>query len=68
LSRARIWPLIKFDEHKVIPGACWKKAEGEDDALRKWAIAVDEGAVERIDTVVVPSSVFYTKEPTSSSQ
>ena len=65
LSRACIWPLIKFDKHKVIPGTCWEKAKGEDNALRKWAIAVDEGAVECIDTVVVSLSVFYTKEPTS---
>jgi hypothetical protein len=46
--RARIWPLIKFTEENIIPGASWKKAESEDDAFSKWALAVEQGVTDRI--------------------
>jgi hypothetical protein len=46
--RARIWPLIKFDKKAVIPGAFWRKAQGENDALGIWASAYKKGAVNRI--------------------
>jgi hypothetical protein len=48
LSRARIWPLIKFSDDAIIPGAYWKKAEGEADALEKWAAAVKGGSAVRL--------------------
>jgi hypothetical protein len=46
--RARIWPLIKFPDDAIIPGAYWKKADGEADALGMWAAAVKKGQVVRI--------------------
>jgi len=46
--RARIWPLIKYTEDEIIPGAHWKKAEGESDAMDKWMAAVDEGITDRL--------------------
>jgi hypothetical protein len=32
----------------IIPGAYWKKAEGEQDGLKKWVSAVEEGIVDCI--------------------
>jgi hypothetical protein len=46
--RARIWPLIKSPEENIIPGAYWKKAEGEDDAFSKWSLAVEQGLTDRL--------------------
>jgi hypothetical protein len=46
--RARIWPLIKIDRNTVIQGAAWKKAQGETDALRIWASAVENSTAGRI--------------------
>ena len=46
--RARISPLVKLSKGKVISGAHWGKAEGQEDALKKWDAAVEEGIVERI--------------------
>jgi hypothetical protein len=47
--RGRIWPLIKYSNNKlVIPGASWMKAENEDDAVRKWDLAAEQGATKRI--------------------
>jgi hypothetical protein len=48
LLRARIWPLIKFTEENIIPGASWKKVGSEEDTLNKWALAVEEGVVNHI--------------------
>ncbi|KAH9983827.1 hypothetical protein BJV77DRAFT_966570 [Russula vinacea] len=45
---ARISPLVKLSKGKVISGAHWGKAEGQEDALKKWDAAVEEGIVERI--------------------
>jgi hypothetical protein len=53
LFRARIWPLIKFPNGDIIPGAHWKKANGKDDAFRKWQSAVEEDAVDRIGGIYV---------------
>lgn len=46
--RVCIWPLIKFNWKKVIPGAYWKKAVDMRDALRKWDVAVKAGQAERL--------------------
>jgi hypothetical protein len=46
--RARIWPLIKFSEEKIIPGAYWKKAENKEDTFRKWESAAQEEATNRL--------------------
>jgi hypothetical protein len=40
--------LIKTSKDDIIPGASWKKAEGKDDAFRKWALAVEKGVTDRI--------------------
>jgi len=40
--------LIKYNRENIIPGAYWKKAESEEDAFIKWALAVEEGATRRI--------------------
>jgi hypothetical protein len=48
VSRGRIWPLIKYTEKTIIPGASWQKAESEVDAFSKWESAVEEGVTGRI--------------------
>lgn len=53
LFRACIWPLIKFPNDNIIPGAHWEKADGKDDVFRKWQSAVDEDAVDCIGGVYV---------------
>jgi 3-isopropylmalate dehydratase small subunit len=48
LFRARIWPLIKISGDEIIPGAYWRKANDEEEALRAWASADEEGIVDRL--------------------
>jgi hypothetical protein len=38
----------KYGEDEIIPGAYWRKANGQEDALNIWALAVKDGIVDRI--------------------